>query len=97
MADWHWYVCSIDRAGISAQDERGRPDPNVDLVLTDTATPPAFRQEMFTPDASIQDQVLAVALTAISTGRRVRGLFELAEGRAEAGPCLALEIVVNLP
>jgi hypothetical protein len=97
MANWDWYVCSIDRAGMSALGERDRPEPNVILILTDTATPPAFQHEWFTPDASIQDQVLAVALTAISTGRRVRGLLELPEGPTETSLCFALEVVVNLP
>jgi hypothetical protein len=98
-----WYVCTVDRAGATSADfDRDNPGPYYILILTDTADPPAFWQTLFIPDQPVQDQMLATALTAISTGRQVRGWLDLPYfdpmgGGPQPGACHTLEVVVNLP
>lgn len=59
-----WFMCDVIRAG---------PDQNgaVNIMLTDKATPPVFAVTWFQALDAVKQQMLAVALAAISTGIQV--------------------------
>lgn len=94
-----WYVCSLNRAGILAEEYTSRfPAPTVNLTMTDTADPPAFQDEWFISVASVQDQVLAVALGAVSTRSQVNGYLDLPSeegGEWFPGVCYGLEVMLT--
>jgi hypothetical protein len=59
-----WFMCDVIRAG---------PDYNgaVNIMLTDKANPPVFAVAWFQALTAVNQQMLAVALAAISTGIQV--------------------------
>ena len=94
----NWFICTVDRAGVSdqqpAQDAPAYPTL---LVLTDTAG--TFQQTGFVNhDPAVGNQMLAVALAAVSTQRPVRTYADLPDdAHREPGFCYTLEVVVTAP
>jgi len=69
-----WYTCQVDGAGPTNSSAGAR------IFLTDTADPPAFQNQEFQVPQSRANQFLAVALEAISQGRRVKAYTNLDKG-----------------
>jgi len=61
-----WYTCQVDGAGPITATTGAR------IFLTDTAEPPAFQNQEFQVPRGRENQFLAVALEAISQGRKVK-------------------------
>ena len=54
-----WYVCDIHATGVSNTE-------HIFVRLTDTASPPTFKNKWFIADAKVKNEMLATALSAIT-------------------------------
>lgn len=63
-----WYSCTVNQVGPAA-DGTDTPPPTVYLMLSDTAG--SFNYQWFYAAENSRNQMLAVALAAISLGRHV--------------------------
>ena len=59
-----WYTCTVDRAGTGWND-------HVYITLSDTAGTPAFTGVNFVVPDTRKKEMLAIALTAMTTGKSV--------------------------
>jgi hypothetical protein len=64
------FICTVNEAGPAA-DGTETPPPVVYIKLSDQADPPAFSGQWFYAAVNSKEEMLAVALTAISTGSSV--------------------------
>ena len=89
------YTCTVDRAGVSVE-AADTPDNPVYLVLTDVAG--TFQKGLFYASDPVKSQMLAVALTAVTTGHQV---FVIADppddgsGRPHPAQCYEIDIIVD--
>jgi len=66
-----WYTCTVEKAGTGAGN-------HVCIWLSDTNDPPAFTNRFFTAPDGRKKEMLAIALTAMTTGKQVEvGLVNL--------------------
>ena len=65
LAAPRWFICTVSRAGVT---EAG----TMFIRVTDTANNPAFTNRFFSVVKSVQKEMLAVAITAITTGVKVQ-------------------------
>ena len=66
-----WYTCTVEKAGSGAGN-------HVCIWLSDTNDPPAFTNRFFTAPDGRKKEMLAIALTAMTTGKQVEvGLVNL--------------------
>jgi len=69
-----WYTCTVDKAGTGWKD-------HVYITLSDTAGTPAFTFVNFVVPDTRKKEMLAIALTAMTTGKSVLvNLSSSAEG-----------------
>jgi hypothetical protein len=61
-ADLAWYTCTIDRIG---------PANTVYVMVSDTAQSPAFTRKWCKCSDALKNQMLAVALTAMTNGQTI--------------------------
>jgi hypothetical protein len=92
------FICAVDRAGISIiQPDPDTPANPVLLTLTDTGG--TFSKTDFVASNPIQKEMLAVALTAISTQNQVFVVADSPEngggGRPHTPACAEIRIIVD--
>ncbi len=67
-----WYICEITSTGVSSNGEKI-------VQLTDVGTPRRFKDKYFTLSRSADNEMLAIALTALSGGQQVTVFTDLDE------------------
>lgn len=67
-----WFMCDVIRAGPDY-------DANVNIMLSDKARPQVFAVTWFKAVDSVKQEMLAVALAAISTNTQVNANLEYAD------------------
>ena len=71
-----WSVCNVNQAG-AAGNGTETAVPVVYIMLTDAATGgPQFTDQWFYADNNGKDELLAVALSAISAGKQVTATYD---------------------
>lgn len=68
-----WYVCEVKEVGVADFGWKSC----VNITLTDTDSFPAFQEKRFKAKGNFQEQMLTVALTAITSGFKVRVFTDL--------------------
>jgi hypothetical protein len=71
----YWSICNVNQAG-AAGNGTETAVPVVYIMLTDVGTGPKFTDQWFYADNSAKDELLAVALSAISTGKQVNATYD---------------------
>ena len=87
-------ICTVDRAGASVGGGN-TPDNAVFLILTDTNG--SFQKGFFYAADTVKNQMLAVALAAISNGRQVFAVVDPPDNSNKPIPseCYELDIIVD--
>lgn len=88
------YTCTIVSAGASEYTVEDVPDSAIWVGLTDLAG--SFQTQWFYATGDMQNQILAVALSAISTGRQVIAVLDppdAGDGKPRPPQCYELDVI----
>ena len=86
MAAAKFYNVTVDMIGVADHNDDGL------IMLSDTSNTPAFTNKWFTIDGAIRNEMLSIALVAVSTGLVVKVKTDVDEGKK---PELDIMYLVN--